>query len=135
VTVDATTGGGGRHLYFSPGDIALNSMVAVANGIDLRADGGLVVVPPSLHPSGNLYRWRPGRGPDEVGIARLPTWLSFTLLRRSHRQGHDLSHWRDLVRLGVKEGERNSTIASLSGHLLWHGVDPQVVLELLLSWN
>ena len=36
---------------------------------------------------------------------------------------------------GVNEGERNSTIASLTGHLLWHGVDPQVALELMLAWN
>ena len=31
--------------------------------------------------------------------------------------------------------QRNSTIASLTGHLLWHGVDAEVALELLLSWN
>jgi hypothetical protein len=85
VTVESITGGGGRQLYFSAGDIALRSMVAVAKGIDLRADGGLVVVPPSLHPSGNLYRWREGRGPSEIALASLPTWLTFTLLRRGHR--------------------------------------------------
>ena len=47
----------------------------------------------------------------------------------------DTSYWRHLVREGVLEGERNSTIASLSGHLLWHGVDPDVAVELLLCWN
>lgn len=135
VTVEGVTGGGGRHVYFSFGDIAMRSMVAVAKGIDVRAEGGMVVAPPSRHPSGKLYRWRTGRSPDAVAVAPLPNWLKSTFLRRTHRQGHDLSHWRDLVRDGVKEGERNSTIASLSGHLLWHGVDPHVVLELLLSWN
>lgn len=35
----------------------------------------------------------------------------------------------------MPEGQRNSTIASLTGHLLWHGVDAAVVLELLLAWN
>ncbi|MFO1301135.1 MAG: primase alpha helix C-terminal domain-containing protein [Burkholderiaceae bacterium] len=49
--------------------------------------------------------------------------------------GHPLSHWRRLVGEGVAEGARNATIASLAGHLLWHQVDPHVVLELLLSWN
>ena len=29
----------------------------------------------------------------------------------------------------------NNTIASLAGHLLWHGVDTEVTLELLLCWN
>ncbi|WP_246189466.1 primase alpha helix C-terminal domain-containing protein [Methylacidimicrobium cyclopophantes] len=49
--------------------------------------------------------------------------------------GHPLAYWRRLVREGVQEGERNNTIASLTGHLLWHGVDPAVVLDLLLAWN
>lgn len=47
------------------------------------------------------------------------------------RSGHSRDHWRKLV----AEGTRNDTMASLAGHLLWHGVDPQVTLELLLCWN
>jgi len=39
------------------------------------------------------------------------------------------------VEEGVEAGARNNTIASLSGHLLWRGVDPPVVMELLLCWN
>jgi len=39
------------------------------------------------------------------------------------------------VREGVGEGRRNSTIASLTGHLLWRHVDPGVALELMLAWN
>ena len=31
--------------------------------------------------------------------------------------------------------ERNDAIASLTGHLLWHGIDPVVARELLLCWN
>jgi hypothetical protein len=54
---------------------------------------------------------------------------------RGPRIGRSLSDWRRLVREGVAEGRRNSTIASLTGHLLWHGVDPDVALELLLAWN
>jgi len=39
------------------------------------------------------------------------------------------------LREGVAEGARNTTLASLAGHLLWHGVDPEVTAKLLLSWN
>jgi hypothetical protein len=35
----------------------------------------------------------------------------------------------------VQSGERNNTIASFAGHVLWHGVDREVVLELMLAWN
>lgn len=54
---------------------------------------------------------------------------------RRTTQGHSLGYWRELIAGGVAQGERNNTIASLAGHLLWHGVDPHVALALLLAWN
>jgi hypothetical protein len=132
-TIEAVTGGGGRHRYFAHTQPPLHNRVGLRPGIDLRAEGGCVVAPPSMHPSGRRYAWAPGRAPDDTPLAPLPAWLlEFT---RSARAGHGLAHWRNLVRAGVAEGERNSTLASLTGHLLWHGVDPQVALELLLAWN
>ena len=73
--------------------------------------------------------------PDECHAAELPDWLQRELTGSRRRAGHSVAHWRQLVRQGVGEGERNNTIASFSGHLLWHGVDPDVVQELLLCWN
>jgi hypothetical protein len=49
--------------------------------------------------------------------------------------GRGISHWRRIAREGIPEGERNTTLASLTGHLLWHGVDPEVVTALMLGWN
>ncbi len=132
-TVEARTGGGGRHLYFTHPGTAVPNRAGLAQGIDLRGDGGYVVAPPSLHPSGQLYAWAPGRSPDEAALAALPRWLFFA--GRPLRTGRPVAEWRQLVHDGVPEGERNSTIASLTGHLLWHGVDPHVVLELMLAWN
>jgi len=133
-TVEAATGGGGRHLYFAhPGGL-LRNRVGILPGIDLRGDGGCVVAPPSLHPGGRRYRWAAGRAPGEVGLAPLPSWL----LPAAHAgapRGHSLAHWRELVRQDIVEGTRNNTLASLAGHLLWHGVDAEVVLELLLAFN
>jgi hypothetical protein len=58
------------------------------------------------------------------------------LARPAHgRAGHPLAHWRELTRRRIPEGERNNTIASLAGHLFWHGVDAEVALELLAAWN
>jgi len=132
-TVEAVTGGGGRHLYFAhPGGLTRNR-AGLAQGIDLRGDGGYIVAPPSIHPSGRPYEWVPGHGPDEITLAPLPRWLIVPI--RGPRIGRSLFDWRRLVREGVDEGQRNSTIASLTGHLLWHGVDPDVALELLLAWN
>lgn len=133
-TVEAGTGGGGRHLYFAYPGTSLRNRAGLAAGIDVRADGGYVVVPPSVHPSGRRYAWIPGHEPGALPLAALPPWL-LRALAGSQRSGHPPEHWRRLVHQGVAEGERNATIASLTGHLLWHGVDPAVALELLLCWN
>jgi len=133
-TVEAETGGGGRHLYFAHPAMPLANRVGLLPGIDLRADGGCVVAPPSLHTSGRRYRWAAGCAPDELPLAAAPRWLLPAAQDDAHR-GHPLAHWRELVRHDVAEGGRNSTLASLAGHLLWHGVDPQVALELLLAFN
>jgi len=52
------TGGGGQHIYFTypDGGIDLKSHVLTV-GVDIKADGGYVVAPPSLHASGKEYRW------------------------------------------------------------------------------
>jgi len=133
-TIEAATGGGGRHLYFAHPGPAVPNRVDAAPGIDLRGDGGCVVAAPSIHPSGRRYAWAPGHGPDEVPLAPLPPWLQ-ERPRAERRTGHSIEHWRRLARQGVPEGERNGTLASLTGHLLWHGVDPEVAVELLLAWN
>lgn len=134
-TLVARTGGGGQHRYFAhPGGVVRNR-AGLAQGIDVRGDGGYVVAPPSRHPSGGVYAWETGHGPDDRAPAPLPGWLLQLMTGRTVGGGHPLAHWRQLVREGVDEGARNSTIASFAGHLLWHGVDPAVALELLLAWN
>lgn len=132
-TVEAISGGGGRHLYFAHPGTPLRNRAGLEQGIDLRGDGGYIVAPPSIHPSGNPYVWRKGHSPDEISLAPLPRWLYGALT--GARVGRSVADWRRLVREGVSEGERNATIASLTGHLLWHGVDPEVALELMLAWN
>jgi len=132
MTVEAGTGGGGRHLYFLHSGGRVPNRVSLRPGIDLRGDGGCVVAPPSLHPSGRRYTWMLGHAPHAIELSVFPEWL---LSQPLGGTGHSLAHWRRLVRDGVAQGERNSTLASLTGHLLRRGVDPEVALELLLGWN
>ena len=134
-TVEAITGGGGRHLYFRHPGRPCPNRVGLAPGIDLRGDGGYVVAPPSLHPSGRRYVWEVSHHPEDRALAPLPPWLLRLVLQEGPRRGHPPAHWRELLRRGVREGERNNTIASLTGHLLHHGVDVRVIEELLQCWN
>lgn len=53
------TGSGGMHFYFNypEGFEDLGNKTGVLEGVDIRADGGFVVAPPSLHISGGRYEW------------------------------------------------------------------------------
>jgi len=133
-TVESVTGGGGRHLYFRHPGGHVPNRVGIQLGIDVRGDGGYVVAPPSLHPSGKHYFWVAGRSPDESALAFPPAHF-FEAEAGVRPHGHTPMHWRRLIREGIPAGQRNNTIASLTGHLLWRGVDLDVVLELMLAWN
>ncbi len=60
-TWTSITGGGGQHLvYRAPaGFRGRNSAGKLGPGLDVRADGGYIIAPPSWHPSGSIYRWEP----------------------------------------------------------------------------
>jgi len=132
-TVEARSGGGGRHLYFAhPGGLVHNR-VGLLPGIDVRADGGLIVAPPSVHPSGKRYAWR--LAPDECEPAALPGALLERIAPQRGGHGRSLAYWRSLLTEGVAEGRRNDALASIAGHLLWRDVDDTIVAELMLCWN
>lgn len=60
-TLTTLTGGGGLHLYFAYPDlesgITVRSRTNWMPGIDIKSDGGYVVLPPSNHFSGGHYSW------------------------------------------------------------------------------
>lgn len=134
-TIEAVSGNGGRHLYFAHPRREVRNRAGIAPGIDVRGDGGCIIVPPSVHPSGKRYRWKPGHAPGAIELAPLPGWIEQSRFQGEPPRGHALAYWQSLVRRGVEEGQRNTTIASFTGHLLWHGVDPDVAMELMLAWN
>ncbi len=73
-TVTCRTGGSGLHIYYRHPGKYLPSAI-LSNGIDLKGDGGYVVLPPSRHPGGTVYQWVPGKGLGEVVIKPLPSCI------------------------------------------------------------
>ncbi|GFK93308.1 hypothetical protein NNJEOMEG_01139 [Fundidesulfovibrio magnetotacticus] len=72
-TLEQRTGGGGRQLFFrmpAEGDVR-NSAGKLGEGLDIRGNGGYVILPPSSHPSGGGYQWLEGQRPVE----QAPEWL------------------------------------------------------------
>jgi hypothetical protein len=135
-TVEVITGGGGRHLYFSmPSATIANSVGKVGPHIDVRANGGYVLAPPSIHASGRRYHWSVDTGNR---IASAPDWLlaRVTAANKACTSGTTPAcEWHELVANGVAEGARNDSVARLTGHLLRRYVDPRVTLELIRTWN
>jgi hypothetical protein len=125
----------GRHVYFKMPDTPVrNSAGSIAPGIDVRGDGGYVLVPPSVHPSGRQYCW----SVDSHNVfADAPEWLLARIVTPDKGSVNITppSTWRELVKTGVTEGVRDNTITRLAGYLLRRRIDPFVALELLMAWN
>ena len=71
-TVTQKTPSGGEHiLYYANGHGIHNSSGKLAPGIDIRADGGYIVVPPSITPAGE-YAWEVTYHPTSTKLLPLP---------------------------------------------------------------
>jgi hypothetical protein len=132
-TVEAITGKG-RHLYFRMPDCKLrNSAGKLARGIDVRSDGGYVLVPPSLHPSGRRYAWSVD---SAKAFASAPQWLLDRIVTPGGKPvTMPIAECRDLFHNAISEGRRNDTIARIVGHMLRHRVDPLIVVEIAAALN
>lgn len=128
------TGSGGFHYWFkaSINHPLSNSRGNLPIGIDVRGTNGYVVVPPSLHYTGEKYQW--------INIETLvelrknsfvldPIFIS--LIKPSFK--------KTSVHLSVKNkidvGTRNNTITSLAGHYFAKGLSEKKVLSLCLNDN
>jgi len=94
---------GGRHLYFTkPPGLALKSRTIVPN-LDIKAEGGGVVGPGSIHASGRLYTVLD----ESRDMVELPeAWLEFLSQGSEHKTNTDSPLNTDKVR----ESNRNNTV-------------------------
>lgn len=82
-TVTVQTGRGGRHYYFQmPADQEISNATKLGGQpVDVRGDGGYVLVPPSNHITGKYYAWE--ISPEEADIAQAPAWLLNLVTKRN----------------------------------------------------
>lgn len=110
-TRESTTGRG-RHLwYLHPGGRIGNSKPG--EGIDIRADAGYVLVPPSVHPSGAKYAWVD----PSAEIQRLPVEIVSRLQKP------------------IREGGRNNAVLSHLGAMRRKGADLHELLAAARAFN
>lgn len=114
ITVASRTSPGHFQYFFKhPGFAVQNSAKIVASNIDIRGDGGFVVLPPSRHfnkETGDqdfTYRWV--NSPETTELAELPSWILDKIKEKKDVE--------TLVQ-GSTQGSRNNDAASLIGSLL-----------------
>ena len=103
------TGGGGLHLFFAHPGFPVRSRAGLFPGLDVRADGAFVVAPPSLHPSGSVYRWEA----DTVFLPPPPSWLISEVNAtpaRASMPGTGATAGGNGGALKIYEGRRNSEL-------------------------
>jgi putative DNA primase/helicase len=120
-TLHVETGSRGSHFFFVyPEGMELrNSSGKIAPGIDTRAQGGYVVLAPSLHASGRRYRLA-GAKPIQVA----PAWLLEDLTRSPEQKPARTIDFQErrarVVGAGalIPEGERNDGLFRV-GCAIW----------------
>ena len=131
-TAEQITGGGGRHVVFRHPGFPLPK--ALATGIDLKGDGGYIVVAPSMHVSGNRYCWDGIEGKAALlHPAEPPTWL----IDESEKTRAKSKCAGGPTVVGEKwgAGVRNSKLTSVAGSLRRQGLTDDKIAATLMAIN
>jgi len=94
---------------------------------------GYVVAPPSIHPSGQAYRWII---PPKLPLPRAPQALLDLIVEHTAQHGSVRSekgeNWvADALSQGVGEGLRDDTCTRLAGYFIGKNIDPETTKAIL----
>lgn len=122
------TGSGGRHLYFKYKEGSTNSVNAEL-AVDVRSQGGFVVLPPTLHPTGKNYEW----ATELPEVLDLPEFVEPETggWRKvgGHGESVDMSEY-----LNIGKGSRDDSLLR-AGLKLANRFSPEEVYPLLVAVN
>lgn len=115
------TATGGFHLLFQwPQGVEVHNAQGILPGVDVRGEGGYIVVPPSARKIGDKYvpyRWNNGALP----IAPMQDWCTelLAIQKESRSKGVDV----EKAMKGLSSGERDESLFRLACLLAGKGVD------------
>ncbi len=108
LTFTVRTPGGGHHYYFAGPREGCRSQLAFDQGIEIKGDGNLVLIPPS---SKNGVKYEIVEGTENLPPAPLPAWAQ---ARPAKAAG--VSTWRDAFG-AVPKGKQHTQLVSLCGYI------------------
>jgi putative DNA primase/helicase len=130
-TIIQLTPSGGEHFVFGSnghGTIR-NSTSKLGPGIDVRADGGYIVVAPSSTPEG-VYQWDVAAHPSSHPVAMLPDKLA-ALIRDEER----VRKVAPGVGSVIFAGQRNDVLTSLAGSMRRRGMNEESIRAAISAVN
>jgi hypothetical protein len=138
-TVETQTPRRGRHLIFRhPGreyHVVTNAGV-LGPDLDVRGDGGYVILPPSRLPDGRCYQWEGSSDPDEgVKAAEPPSWLVALVTRPQREQGPAKGAPVTEGASLIPEGQRNDMLFRLARSLRAKGLTEAGIAAALEAEN
>jgi hypothetical protein len=132
------TPSGGRHYIFKQpaGRELRNTASKIAPKIDTRANGGYILVAPSIV-DGKPYRWAEGNGLEDspVRLSEPPSWL-LDMLDGAASDGASVRTDQSGEPSNIiPEGKRNHTLASLAGSMRRIGMSQDEIKAALFRAN
>ncbi len=129
--VESLTGGGGRHLFWSdPWGVPSSGSRGVLPGVDVKSDGGYVVLPPSNHKSGGRYEWEVEHHPEDQEPGEAPP----ELLARVRTKPKTMKAAETVGKI-IEAGGRNNALTSLAGSMRRRGMTPNAIRDALRTTN
>ncbi len=131
-TVTVSTGGGGQHLwFFYPDGFNIRSRAgALGQGVDIRANGGYVLVPPSTTETSYQFEINP----DDGQIMEIPDWILQILDGKEQLNSPDIHQpFASITNELVPQGMRHNTILSHAIKLFNSGMEKEAVTASLLA--
>lgn len=134
--------GDGLHFFFADSHNLGNS-TGIAPGIDIRGNGGYVILAPSNHASGNSYCWKDEQSLFDIDLPQIPNWLVTEILKskgstnKSQNNSSRLPFWGiDIPKTGpIPKGMRNDSLFKLGCSLRSMGLDTEKIRVLLENEN
>ena len=129
-TLTSHTGGGGLHLFCKYAKVD-NSVKSLHPAIDIKSDGGYVILPESVHhETRSAYRWEPMFPFNEENVKGGMAEFPKELLQVADTKGDTVSQ----LLAGVTQGSRNNSLVKIAGALLWR-FTPEDAWPVIVAWN
>lgn len=125
----ATTPRGGMHLYFVS-DEPISCSTNQEKGVDVRADGGFVVAPPSVRDDGRAYEW--DLHIEDYGIPRADANVKAFIAKMQEGR---VEAKRFELPDRIRDGERNDTLYRYACSLQAHSVPDDVIVASVVGVN